>query len=405
MKVIIYQANQEVPFDNFFKPLGNHDKIFFSNTKYFDKEQVKVLLPDEEDNSVFVVPDSWKDGFHQLLKEKFPKVEWQKEQSHQKPPKEEIGSGWSEELAKFYDKEIQETEIWSGEDQEQQLEAQVNNEYKEDSVQLLNTFLPLTIPIIIFLFLIMVWFKPAILDMYRGQIPNMLKRADQSLETNIEETSYWAEDRILKIYRQDYPNAEKTKIDENNISEAEALVEAVTEVETALLKEKELGVKPLISKLEQRELATQLVMNNPQEQELYTLQIAHMSTTELEKWLEKLSDEILKIVFVYKVEDNEKWKVTYGNFEKIGKQGDIPTNITEMCCKYKEFGYGNKTIGGLLRSFPPEFPQKIGKTEKTALVELINNVSAISIPQDATGLYIPANKFVYLCPFSKLGNC
>ncbi len=107
MKVIIYRAVRAAPFEELFKPIGNFDKVFFSNTKSFDKSQVKVLLPDEEDDSIFVVPEDWKTEFKQLLEGKLGQIAWQEDSSPQKPPKEEIGSGWSEELAKFYDEQVE----------------------------------------------------------------------------------------------------------------------------------------------------------------------------------------------------------------------------------------------------------------------------------------------------------
>jgi hypothetical protein len=64
------------------------------------------LLPDEEDDSIFVVSEAWKVEFNQLLEDKLGDITWQEEQPPQKPPKEEIGSGWSEELATFYEQYV-----------------------------------------------------------------------------------------------------------------------------------------------------------------------------------------------------------------------------------------------------------------------------------------------------------
>ncbi|OQW91075.1 MAG: hypothetical protein BWK78_05585 [Thiotrichaceae bacterium IS1] len=118
MKVIIYRATQAVPFDEFYKPIGHFDKVFFSNTKPFDKSQVKVLLPDEEDDSVFVVPEDWRTEFKQLLEDKLGQIAWQEDSSPQKPPKEEIGSGWSEELGQFYDEQVEIISIFIAEEKQ-----------------------------------------------------------------------------------------------------------------------------------------------------------------------------------------------------------------------------------------------------------------------------------------------
>lgn len=401
MKMIIYQTDdQPVPFEESFKLLGSNSKVWFSNQKSFDfndeRENIKILLEGEEDKLVFMVPEAWKDEFHQLLTEKFPQSKWQKEQPPQKPPKEEIGGGWSEELAQFYDDQVKVTEFFcSVKNNEPRLVEQVDEGGEKDSMQKLSdTFFPIAIFIIILPVIIMFFLKPDILDVYREQMPNMLEKADQSLESNIEETAYWAKDRILKIYRQDYPNAEKNETDNKNISEAEALVEAVTEVEAAIRGPQD--TPPSI--LDKRKLATQEVMENPLEEELYTLQIAHMSTTELEKWLEELSPEILNAVFIHKVD--EEWKVTYGKFPK-NSGGDILTQpIREKCCEFKEFRTNNKTIDGLLRYFPPDFPQE--NAERVGLVEFLNNVGANQIPKKTTGLYIPNNRFVRTCQFVDL---
>ncbi|NJO14773.1 MAG: LysM peptidoglycan-binding domain-containing protein [Thioploca sp.] len=110
MKIIIYQTSTKAPFSDLSERIGgNFKKVFFSNKRVFkdEKSMIKATFPtniDESKGYVFFIPENWKDEFHQLLTEKFPQAKWQKEQPLQKPPKEEIGSGWSEELAEFYEK-------------------------------------------------------------------------------------------------------------------------------------------------------------------------------------------------------------------------------------------------------------------------------------------------------------
>jgi hypothetical protein len=110
MKIIFYQANQTVPFLDLYKPLGSFDKLFFSNgISKLDKSQVRLLLPDnlQEDDSIFLVPVTWEKEFYAILHKKFSDIKWQKEHNPRKPSKEEIGTGWDEKLAQFYEEEVQ----------------------------------------------------------------------------------------------------------------------------------------------------------------------------------------------------------------------------------------------------------------------------------------------------------
>lgn len=108
MKVIIYEAAGNTPFEDIYKLIGGiFNKIFFSNIENFEESKIGVLLPNEGDDSVFFVPENWDIDFNKLLRNKLGEINWQSDSSHRKPPKEEIVNNWDEKLAEFYEKEVE----------------------------------------------------------------------------------------------------------------------------------------------------------------------------------------------------------------------------------------------------------------------------------------------------------
>ncbi len=108
MKIFIYKTSQTVPFSELFTPLGNYNKMFLSNGRDdFASSQIRALLPNnlQNDESVFVVPEKWKDEFYTLLESKFNRTDydWQLQTPSQKPAKGEISDSWSDEIAEFYE--------------------------------------------------------------------------------------------------------------------------------------------------------------------------------------------------------------------------------------------------------------------------------------------------------------
>jgi len=127
MKIVVYTADSEVPFNEFYKPLSGWTKIIFSNKKEirFDENAVKALSPKgirdsndasiryipDEDDSIFFVPLEMKDMFTKQLKRLFKTTKWE-DIAAQKPSKEELGLGGSgDKLAQFYDKIVKVVEI------------------------------------------------------------------------------------------------------------------------------------------------------------------------------------------------------------------------------------------------------------------------------------------------------
>ncbi|EDN67436.1 hypothetical protein BGP_4294 [Beggiatoa sp. PS] len=105
MKVVVYTAETEVPFDEFYKPLGSWKKIIFSNKKQFDERAVKSLLEVtdfEDDITVFYVPMEMKDMFLELLKKLF-KIDLKEEKNS--TLKDSLGLIW-EKFSQFYDEKL-----------------------------------------------------------------------------------------------------------------------------------------------------------------------------------------------------------------------------------------------------------------------------------------------------------
>jgi len=127
MKIVVYTADSEVPFNEFYKPLSGWTKIIFSNKQNirFDENAVKALSPKgirdsndasiryipDEDDSIFFVPLEMKNIFTKQLKRLFKTTEWE-DIAAQKPSKEELGLGGSgDKLAQFYDNIVKVVEI------------------------------------------------------------------------------------------------------------------------------------------------------------------------------------------------------------------------------------------------------------------------------------------------------
>lgn len=127
MKFVVYTADSDVPFNEFYQPLSGWTKIIFSNKKAirFNENAVKQLLPKgvidsndasiryiaDKDDSLFFVPLEMKDMFIEQLKHLYKTTEWGNIVA-QKPSKEVLGLGGSrDKLAQFYDKIVKVVEI------------------------------------------------------------------------------------------------------------------------------------------------------------------------------------------------------------------------------------------------------------------------------------------------------
>ncbi len=418
MKITIffYKTKQEFPSNDPYQWIeGDRRKIFFSNTQDFNEVSVKTLLPlnpTQGEIYLFLVPQSWREDFETLVRATFSNIDWQVDPYPTKPHKNKVDNNWEPNFGEFYD-----TLVFEG-----TIEGKFFEKPKKSttsSIRLLRTFFPFIIPVFIALSF-MILFKPSAKDIIESQRDKMLEIADkgldQGLELDVEETSYWAGDRILKF-------------DASNEA-ALRLVNAVKEVETAQTecqqqepetKSDSPPASPVISEqFKQRKLKTEETIQ--QEPDLYTLQIARMSTGELNDWLEKLTPKQLINLFVYP-QDEQSWKVTYGKFEKMGEKYEnsgteddikgIESTIQELCCLSKFFKKGKdgrpiqQHMSSLFGSFPQNSPLKTA-LEKEAVMEVINGVRAEAIPTSKIGLYIPKEEtadIIKFCQFSKLGEC
>jgi hypothetical protein len=113
MKLFIYTATEEIPFEGLFEPIGSYEKIILSNNdkqiKLFLRHNglpIKDLLPDsisDDDNRLFFIPIEMKDMFMKLFDSLFKQTKWVKDKNTQKPSKEKIGLVGEDELSSFYD--------------------------------------------------------------------------------------------------------------------------------------------------------------------------------------------------------------------------------------------------------------------------------------------------------------
>jgi len=109
MKIVIYEANSEVPFSDFSKKIGTN-KIIFSNAKErieeLDKEQTRPLLVTSEDNTIFYVPEKISDWFEELVKNvkntELETLDVTEKDKHSLKKIGVVGSGW-EKLTQFFE--------------------------------------------------------------------------------------------------------------------------------------------------------------------------------------------------------------------------------------------------------------------------------------------------------------
>ncbi len=124
MRVFIYNATEEAPFEGFFHPIGSYKKVIISNNgqeieRFHQHEgaHIKELLPDgspdpsddtiyyipPDDESIFFIPLEMKDTFMKLLAGLFKTTWWKPEETAPKPSKDEIGLIGEDQLSHFYD--------------------------------------------------------------------------------------------------------------------------------------------------------------------------------------------------------------------------------------------------------------------------------------------------------------
>ena len=354
MKIIIYQANP-TPFEELFKLLGEFNKVFFSNTKPFDQSEVEILLPNEEDESIFVVPKAWQDEFEQLLQDKLGDITWQKQQLPPKPPKEEIGSVWSKELAEFYENEIQvmailQSVITNNENHiKAPLASQSSSLPKESESQeivlAMRVFsaikkLPFALAILasasiaFFLYIL-----GDIETLKQKQIPLMLEKAkvgdDQnkpywckrarsiSLEqTKLLDTEEICKEKITPPEKMSFPKQEKPQLENNDNN-----LEKTSTTETAIpIVDKEQNHQPATSILQDRLEQTKSKLETLK-QSRYTLRLIEIETQhkrEIGKRLNELIKELDKGKFdlsqLYVVEKENNHKTTIIVFYKAFEQ-------------------------------------------------------------------------------------
>jgi len=125
MKILIYKA-KPIEFNRLYQSINTIDgrKKIFSNKKDFDKSQINIVLPlniEGSEESIFLVPEAWKDDFDKLLTEKEKEfgdkdkfdINWLKEQTPKKPSRNEIGFINENELSQFYEEEVEILESWT----------------------------------------------------------------------------------------------------------------------------------------------------------------------------------------------------------------------------------------------------------------------------------------------------
>jgi hypothetical protein len=123
MRLFIYQAHEDVPFEGFFQPLGSYKKVILSNhleqIKLFNQHEgtlIEELLPEgvpdasdeticyipANDESIFFVPLEMKDTLMNLLNRLFQTTWWKQDKTTPKPSSDEIGVVGGDELSQFY---------------------------------------------------------------------------------------------------------------------------------------------------------------------------------------------------------------------------------------------------------------------------------------------------------------
>jgi len=238
--------------------------------------------------------------------------------------------------------------------------------------------------LIVTLLLLVFLLKPDVSGVKISQIPEMLRKADQNLESNIEETLYWAQDRALRIY-QDNPNVEKSANDGKNMRESRTLREAMREVEAATV-----GSSG-ISSLEERQQATQTMLQS--HKQYLTLKIQELSRAAAENFLKNAPRQHVKHLYV--VESGNHWKVSYGSFPtQAAFTADVLTDdsvVRNYCCD----------------SYTPQSGDTIGKKipikQQDLFMSLNNLKNATEMKQGKP--YLKLKESVSLCEFEKLKDC
>ena len=280
---------------------------------------------------------------------------------------------------------------------------------------LLETYLPASLLIVTLLLLVFL-LKPDVSGVKISQIPEMLRKADQSLEDNIEETLYWAQDRILMVYK-DIPNVKKSTDDEKE-REAKALIEAATEVETAMKynnyskygdSRREIATATAPENLElltKRKHATESMLNSGK----FTLKLGSKLTAEdMEALLREAPLPDLEQLYVVESKLKGYWIVGYGAFATMEEATKIPQNKSEeygtlagisafvkgKCCE----SYST-TRDETIRKIADG---KVGEERSVPyqrLFSVINKVTEQSIKRNAA--YSAPKSGTCLCEFSKL---
>jgi len=111
MEIFVYTAEEKVPFQESYLPLGAFEKIIFSNNfregqDNFDEDEVESLFKsiDNIDATVFYVPSEIENKFTKLLGNLFNITQWEKEDIAMTSSKDASGVfGWKE-LSQFFEK-------------------------------------------------------------------------------------------------------------------------------------------------------------------------------------------------------------------------------------------------------------------------------------------------------------
>lgn len=114
MKIFFYHTKADFPSQKSYEWIGgDSSKVFFSHAEEFSVSQIGSSLPlNFREEPIYLMPEHWEGRQEQalltLLEEKYVDKIWKKEKNlKEKPLKEEIAKGWNEELAKFYDEDVQ----------------------------------------------------------------------------------------------------------------------------------------------------------------------------------------------------------------------------------------------------------------------------------------------------------
>ena len=125
MKLFIYTAREEAPFEGLFEPIGSYQKVILSNqapqTTLFNQLEgasIKELLQEgiidttdetvcyipPDDGCFFFIPLEMEETFMKLLTRLFKTTWWKLDETATKPSKEEIGLVGEDKLSQFYEK-------------------------------------------------------------------------------------------------------------------------------------------------------------------------------------------------------------------------------------------------------------------------------------------------------------